>query len=205
MLVVKTNFPNETLKIISDDYLINDNYIMYSSIDEIDDEYIASSYPTRLFKNKLILMSPLLVLTNSEDVIDYLSNIYIFDEVKSNESEFFIRSGFLPLNEQIISSYMKENITPYTENTILSENEYYVFKMFKEIGYLDERKENSFEPSSKLINSLIDTEYCSHLTFLKNNFDESIWLNRKYISSMYEILKLIDINIIMTVEKQKNL
>lgn len=212
MIVIKTDFPEETFKIISDLYLIQDNHLFYSSPDEVDEDYIITTYGGRKFKNKMILTLPLLILTNSEEVVDFLSCGFVVEVVKGrNDVEVFIRSGFLPIDEESISLYVKNNVEKYdSTKTTLSRNEYYVFHMFEDLGYLklvdggvNEYNHHSFEPTEKLINSLIDTEYITPLIILKNNFNKEVYSNEKYIHSLYQILKLIDVSIFTAIEKEE--
>ena len=214
MIVIKTDFPEETFKIISDLYLIQDNYLFYSNPDEVDEDYIITTYGGRKFKNKMVLTLPLLILTNSEEVVDFLDDGFVMEVMRGrNEVECFIRSGFLPIDEESISLYVKNNIEKYdSTKSTLSRNEHYVFHMFKDLGYLklvDVGESDGgcnhyiFEPTEKLIDSLIDTEYITPLIILKNNFDKEVYSNEKYIHSLYQILKLIDVSIFTAIEEKE--
>ena len=110
-------------------------------------------------------------------------------------SKIFITSGFLPIDDNLIKFYAKNYIEKYIDNEILNENEYYIFHLIKDMGYLFKKDEYLFEVTDKMINTLSNTKYATQLIILKNNYDDKVLLNKKYIKSIYEILKLINIKI----------
>lgn len=197
MIVVKTDNPDEMVKNLSDYYLLTDCFTIITIVEEIDEDFIKDNFSCQRFKNKYRTNYPLLILTKSDEVIEQLDETFIFNIINQINSiydtpEIFIKSGFLPIDEKLIQFYVDNYIEKYVENNILNESEYYIFHLFKDMGYLNERKKYLFEPTEKMINSLYDTKYATQLVVLKNNCSDDVLLNEKYIKSIYEILKLIN-------------
>ena len=135
---------------------------------------------------------------NKHDIYLYEKLIFNFlDGIDSiyDTSKIFITSGFLQTDEALIKTYAENYEEKYIDNDILNENEHYVFHIFKDMGYLSKRNEYLFEVTDKMINALSDTNYATQLIVLKNNCDDKILLDKKYIKAIYEILKLIDIKV----------
>ena len=207
MIVVKTENPDEMVKNLSDYYLLDNSFMIITITEEIDEEFIKHNFRCKNFKNKFWLNYPLLILTKSDEVVDYLYENFIFsflNEIESiyDTSKIFITSGFLPTDETLIKTYVENYVEKYIDNDVLNENEHYVFHLFKDMGYLSKRNEYSFEVTDKMINALSNTNYAAQLIVLKNNCDDKILLDKKYIKSIYEILKLIDIKV-FTITKTK--
>ena len=207
MIVLKTENPDEMIKNLSDYYLLDNCFIILTIIEEIDEEFIKHNFQYKSFKNKFYIKHPLLILTKSDDIVDYLDEKFIFNYLNRIESiydtsKIFITSGFLPIDDNLIKFYAKNYIEKYVDNEILNENEYYIFHLFKDMGYLFKKDEYSFEVTDKMINTLSNTKYATQLIILKNNYDDKVLLNKKYIKSIYEILKLINIKI-FTLAKTK--
>ena len=198
MIILKTENPDEIVKNLSDYYLLTNCFTIITITEEIDEEYIKENFLARKFKNKFYINYPLLILTKSDEVVERLDETFIFNllnEITSiyDTSKIFIQSGFLPIDEKLIKFYADNYIEKYVENSILNKYEHYIFHLFKDMGYLNKRNEYLFEPTNKMINSLSDTNYAAQLIVLKNNCDDEVLLDKKYIKSIYEILKLIDI------------
>lgn len=211
MIVIKTNNSDEIINYLSKYFLLDNCFIDVTDIKEINEDFINENFQCKLFKNKYHVLSPLLVLTAFIDVIDYLYETFVFELIEeknvlniNNVSKIFIQSGFLPIDVPLIKNYIDTYIEKYTKNDILNKDEYYIFSMFKDMGYLYEVDKYLFEPTDKMINALSDTKYAYQLIILKNNCDSSILSNRTYILSLYEILKLIDIHIFSYHQKQIN-
>lgn len=231
MIVVKSINSRETLKLMKDYYLLDNCHMILEYedgceeiFDESDEtnanplgfvEYIDTVIENILNQceytqidgmNKLLV--PLLILTSNQDIIEQLKSYFIlnsFDEsecLNLNSTKLFIQSGFLPIDEKIINDYVKEFIKD-EQSDYLNKNEIKVFNMFRDIGYLKEHN-NLFEPTDKFIYSLLDTDYSLMLVVLRNNINDLILKDEKYVKSIYEILKLVDVKIIETIEKQNN-
>ena len=101
---------------------------------------------------------------------------------------FAARSQFssAPIDDNLIKLYAKNYIEKYIDNEILNENEHYIFHLFKDMGYLFKKDKYSFEVTDKMINTLSNTKYATQLIILKNNYDDKVLLNKKYIKSIYE-------------------
>ena len=200
MIVLKTENPDEMVKNLSDYYLLDNCFAIITIVEEIDEEFIKHSFQCKKFKNKFYVNYPLLILTKSDEVIEYLDEKFIFNYLNGIESihdtsEMFIQSGFLPIDKELIKAYVEDHIEKYIKNDILNENEHYIFHLFKDMGYLTKRNKYVFEVTDKMINTLSNTNYAAQLIVLKNNCNDEILLDKKYIKAIYEILKLIDINI----------
>ena len=214
MIVVRTDNPDEEIRNLRDYYLINSNYAIFTVTEEINEEIIKEYFHHKIYNGKVLLLTPMLVLTKSDDVIDFLNESFILEFIDGIESvietsHIFIQSGFLPVDHDLITNYIKTNIIPYNPasavlpNTSysLTRDEYYVLHMFVDLGYLNELIKNMFEPTDKMINTLEETMYAMQLIVLKNNIDASVLCNEKYIKALYEMLKLIDINIFYCVSQ----
>lgn len=214
MIVVRTDNPDEEIRNLRDYYLINSNYAIFTVTEEINEEFIKEYFQHKIYNGKVLLLTPLLVLTKSDDVIDLLNEIFILEFIDGIESVIetsytFIQSGFLPIDHDLITHYIKTNIKPYNlafailpnSSYSLTRDEYYVLRMFADLGYLKELIKNMFEPTDKMINTLEETKYAMQLIVLKNNIDASVLCNEKYIKALYEMLKLIDINIFYCVSQ----
>ena len=214
MIVVRTDNPDEEIRNLRDYYLINSNYAIFTVTEEINEEIIKEYFQHKIYNDKVLLLTPMLVLTKSDDVIDFLNESFILEFIDGIESvietsHIFIQSGFLPIDHDLITNYIKTNIIPYSPasavlpNTSysLTRDEYYVLHMFADLGYLNELIKNMFEPTDKMINTLEETKYAMQLIVLKNNIDASVLCNEKYIKALYEMLKLIDINIFYCVSQ----
>lgn len=114
--------------------------------------------------------------------------------ILSNVHEF-LSSGFLPLSDEVIRRYMS------TISFVSDQPLPFVFYIFETLGYVTRVNEVYYKPTYKMINALMDTQYAAHLIVFENNSIASqLYESPKYISALYELLKLIDINIIETVE-----
>lgn len=212
MIVLKTNDPDEEVRNLRDYYLLNDNFAIVTITEEIDEEFIKEYFQYRIYKNKILLTMPFLVLTKSDEVIDFLNETFILDIIDGidsvlDSSAMFIQAGFLPIDQQLINHYIKTNIPTY-DSTVsvlpnssyaLTKEEYYILHIFADMGYLKELIKNVFEPTDKMINTLEETKYAMQLIVLKNNVDASALCNEKYIKAIYEMLKLININVFHSV------
>ena len=210
MLIIKTNNPDEQIKYLKDYYLIDDIYVIITVTEEIDDDYIRDNYRHEMFKNKIILLEPLLILTKNNDVVEYLNEHYINNVIYEISSIFntvnvFIENGILPIDHELIIFYIKNNITSISDNSDydykMTIEEIYTFNIFKQLGYLNEIENNVFEPTYKMFNTLSDTKYYVPLVILTNNSSLQIMSSEKYVKSIYELLKLIDIHIIISVNE----
>lgn len=200
MIVLKTENPDEMVKNLSDYYLLDNCFAIITIAEEIDEDFIKQNFQCKKFKNKFYVNYPLLILTKSDEVIECLDEKFIFNYLNGIESihgtsKIFIQSGFLPIDKELIKAYVEDHIEKYIENDILNENEYYIFHLFKDMGYLTKRNKYVFEVTDKMINALSNTNYAAQLIVLKNNCNDEILLDKKYIKAIYEILKLIDINV----------
>ena len=230
MIVVKSIDSRETLKLMKDYYLLDNCHMILEYEDGCEEifesdetnanplgfvEYVDTVIENILNQceytqidgmNKLLV--PLLILTTNQDIIEQLESCFIFkliDEsecLNLNSTKSFIQSGFLPIDEKIINDYIKEFIKD-EQSDYLNRNEIKVFSMFRDIGYLKEHN-NLFEPTDKFIYSLLDTNYSLMLVVLRNNINNLILKDEKYVKSIYEILKLVDFKIIEVIEKQNN-
>lgn len=230
MIVVKSINSRETLKLMKDYYLLDNCHMILEYEDGCEEifesdetntnplgfvEYVDTVIENILSQceftqidgmNKLLV--PLLILTTNQDIIEQLESCFIFkliDEsecLNLNSTKSFIRSGFLPIDEKIINNYVKEFIKD-EQSDYLNRNEIKVFNIFRDIGYLKEHN-NLFEPTDKFIYSLLDTNYSLMLVVLRNNINNLILKDEKYVKSIYEMLKLVDFKIIETIEKQNN-
>ena len=210
MLIIKTDNPDEQIKCLKDYYLIDDVYAIITVTEEIDDDYIRDNYRHEMFKNKIVLLEPLLILTKSNDVVEYLNEYYITNVIYEISSIFntvnvFIENGILPLNHELIIFYIKNNIASISNDDgsdyKMTIEEIYTFNVFKQLGYLNEIENNVFEPTYKMFNILYDTKYYVPLVILTNNSSLEIMSSEKYVKSIYELLKLIDIHIIISVNE----
>ena len=211
MLIIKTDNTDEQIKCLKDYYLIDDIYTIITATEEIDDDYIRDNYRHEMFKNKILLLEPLLVLTKSNDVVEYLKENYITNVIYEISSIFntintFIENGILPIDHELIIFYIKNNIACISNDNSdydykMTIEEIYTFNIFKQLGYLNEIEDNIFEPTSKMFNTLYDTKYYVPLVILTNNSSLQIMSSEKYIKSIYELLKLIDIHIIISVNE----
>lgn len=200
MIVLKTENPDEMVKNLSDYYLLDNSFMIITIVEEFDEEFIKHNFQCKIFKNKFWINYPLLILTKSNEVVDYIHEKFIFNflnEIESihDTSKIFITSGFLPIDETLIKTYVENYVEKYVDNDILNVNEHYVFHLFKDMGYLSKRNEYLFEVTDKMINALSNTNYAAQLIVLKNNCSDKILLDKKYIKAIYEILKLIDIKV----------
>ena len=210
MLIIKTDNPDEQIKCLKDYYLIDDIYAIITVTEEIDDDYIRDNYRHEMFKNKIVLLEPLLILTKNNDVVEYLNEYYITNVIYEISSIFntvnvFIENGILPLNHELIIFYIKNNIASISNDDgsdyKMTIEEIYTFNVFKQLGYLNEIENNVFEPTYKMFNTLYDTKYYVPLVILTNNSSLQIMSSEKYVKSIYELLKLIDIHIIISVNE----
>ena len=210
MLIIKTNNPDEQIKYLKDYYLIDDIYAIITVTEEIDDDYIRDNYRHEMFKNKIVLLEPLLILTKNNDVVEYLNEHYINNVIYEISSIFntvnvFIENGILPIDHELIIFYIKNNITSISDNSDydykMTIEEIYAFNIFKQLGYLNEIENNVFEPTYKMFNTLYDTKYYVPLVILTNNSSLQIMSSEKYVKSIYELLKLIDMHIIISVNE----
>ena len=212
MIVLKTNDPDEEVRNLRDYYLLNDNFAIVTITEEIDEEFIKEYFQYRIYKNKILLTMPFLVLTKSDEVIDFLNETFILNIIDGidsvlDSSAMFIQAGFLPIDQQLINHYIKTNVPAYDSTVsvlpnssyVLTKEEYYILHIFADMGYLKELIKNVFEPTDKMINTLEETKYAMQLIVLKNNVDASALCNEKYIKAIYEMLKLIDINVFHSV------
>lgn len=230
MIVVKSINSRETLKLMKDYYLLDNCHMILEYEDGCEEIFESDEINTNplgfveyvdiVIENILSqceytqidgmnkLLVPLLILTTNQDIIEQLESCFIFkliDEsecLNLNSTKSFIQSGFLPIDEKIINDYVKEFIKD-EQSDYLNRNEIKVFNMFRDIGYLKEHN-NLFEPTDKFIYSLLDTDYSLMLIVLRNNINDLILKDEKYVKSIYEILKLVDAKIIETIEKQNN-
>ena len=211
MLIIKTDNPDEQVKCLKDYYLVDDIYAIITVIEEIDDDYIRDNHRHEMFKNKIVLLEPLLILTKSNDVVEYLNEHYITNVIYEISSIFntisvFIENGILPIDHELIIFYIKNNITHITNDNSdydykMTIEELYTFNIFKQLGYLNEIENNVFEPTYKMLNTLYDTKYYVPLVILTNISSLQIMSSEKYVKSIYELLKLIDIHIIISVNE----
>lgn len=156
---------------------------------------------------KFKLLQPLLIITAYDEYVEacksqFICSIFVVNDVKSlrqmiiSNTLTFLSSGFLPLSDEVIHGYM--SMIPFT----LDQPHPYVFHIFETLGYVTRVNETYYKPTYKMINALMDTQYAAHLIVFENNSIASqLYESPKYISAMYELLKLIDINIIETVER----
>ena len=191
MIVVVTETPDELANCLKSYFLIQGRYDIIET--PIVEEDILESWDeeTEPFNDKLSFILPKLILTNKEELIDFLQNDYIFaifreiDDI-NNASKTFIQCGFLPLDHELIRHYVSTFINP-SENPILT--------IFHRLGYISDTN----EPTDKLISSLINSDiediskYGNLLIIARNN--NAPTNNQKYKDFLYECLKYVDFNI----------
>lgn len=157
--------------------------------------------------SKFKLLQPLLIITAYDETVEackslFICNIFVVNEVESlrqmilSNVHVFLSSGFLPLSDEVIRSYM--STIPFVSD----QPHPFVFHIFETLGYVTHVNGTYYKPTYKMINALMDTQYAAHLIVFENNSIASqLYESPKYISALYELLKLIDINIIETVER----
>ena len=156
---------------------------------------------------KYKLLQPLLIITAYDETVEacksqFICNIFIVNDIESlrqtilSNVHVFLSSGFLPLSDEVIRSYM--STIPFVSD----QPHPFVFHVFETLGYVTRVNGMYYKPSYKMINALMDTQYAAHLIVFENNSTASqLYESPKYINALYELLKLIDINIIETVER----
>lgn len=157
--------------------------------------------------SKFKLLQPLLIITANDKTIEacndqFICNVIVVNDVESlrqtilSNVHVFLSSGFLPLSDDVIRSYM--STIPFVSD----QPHPFVFHIFETLGYVTRVNGVYYKPTYKMINALMDTQYAAHLIVFENNSIASqLYESPKYISALYELLKLIDINIIETVER----
>lgn len=220
MIIVKTNIPKEMIKYLSDYFYINNCFTFITIIDEINDETLISSiileYGGKIFNDKITLTYPLIIFTENDDVIEYLEYEFVCDIIMNEAPSFdiMIKNGFLPISSDVISYIIESHNLEKYDSMIQ------ILKIFEVLGYVrnvknirnvNERNvnENIFLPTEKLIESINDCEpdISNAFKILINN--EDVYLNQeinidKVNSSLFELLKLIDIFIFENKYMQNN-
>ena len=208
MIVIKSNNPDELTSYVSEYFLLDNSIAYIHDTDEIDDEEIQELFLPSLSKNnKMILSLPLLIICENDNVVQNLQSAYELEYIDNvinifNIDEYFhvfITSGFLPIDKSMIKLYVNKFIPEYENNEHVTKQQYQIFEMFKELGYMSRIDKFIYESTDKLIHSLQNTIYSGHIIMLKNNVKSneniSVYLSKQYIESIIEILKLIDYHI----------
>ena len=220
MLIIKSFDHNQSIEIkqlMSLHFLITSNVLIEDSSEIINETLTNmlmdsnSSIYLQNHDNKIKLLYPFLIITSSYNIIKDLHDKFICDDISVDTIEslisnsiVFIKNGFLPLSDTIIHNYLLN--TSFSSPT---DSKIYIFNIFETLGYISRINNFSYKPTCKLINALADTKYAINIIILENNAtSDNIYSESKYIDSLYEILKLIDINIFESVDrfiqKQKN-
>ena len=200
MITVYTQTPDELARSLKSYFLIDDHFVILTIPEEVDD-YLNSWFD--MFagyvddaNKKISFKQPFLAITEDIEMYEMLIasfNTKTFNEITDimSAGASFIESGFLPLDVELICKYMNDNYG----NEGLTPNEL-IIRFFQTLGYLTD----SCSPTDKLISTLYandDTfKYAQHLSLLMTNCDiSSLAKTPGYITTLTEILKLIDINV----------
>lgn len=169
------------------------------------------THPSHIYlqtcETKIKLLQPLLIISAYDETVEacksqFICNIFIVNDIESlrqtilSNVHVFLSSGFLPLSDEVIRSYM--STIPFVSD----QPHPFVFHVFETLGYVTRVNGMYYKPTYKMINALMDTQYAAHLIVFENNSTASqLYESPKYINALYELLKLININIIETVER----
>ena len=211
MITVYTQTPDELARSLKSYFLIDDHFVILTIPEEVDD-YLNSWFD--MFtgfvdtNQKISFKQPFLAITEDIEMYEMLIasfNTKTFNEITDimTAGALFIESGFLPLDVELICKYMKDKFEVEDEES-LNPNDL-IIRFFQTLGYLTD----SCSPTDKLISTLYandDTfKYAQHLSLLMTNCDiSSLVKSPGYISTLTEILKLIDINVHIAAYKLKH-
>ena len=201
MITIYTHTPDELVKGLKEYFLIVDHFVILSCVEEIDghiDDWadLYSGYYDEQ-KHKICFKLPFLAITTNQNLIIEL--VSTFDTVIMNEINNiledgikFIQCGFLPLNIQSIIYYIDNVILTSSSSTTCCVQSV-VFTIFQTLGYLT----NSNEPTSRLINTLNESEedeYIKYANILTLNISNHLLdtSSEEYKALIFEILKLVD-------------
>lgn len=189
MITLYTETPEETIKSLKSYFLIDDHVELVLNIDEIDSnvEKWCKNYCGELVENKILFKLPFLFVSSSNDIINIINSNFhttFLNEIRNinEDGKVFIDKGFLPLDVEFIQTYT---------SSFSCTNDEKILKLFSDLHYIN--TDNS--PTNKLLNCLYDDDetikYAQALILLMSN-DKEYLTKKQYLTSLMEILKIID-------------
>ena len=208
MIIIKTRIPEEHIKQLSDYFYMDDSYTIITVPEEISDEStieeLIADYGGQMVDDKIELLYPLMILTNSDEVINQFTetfSVHIYREPSVPSFTELIESGFLPISSEPIDEY----INCYDLQTLSPTDK--IFELFQAMGYVQD-VDGLVLPTIKLIESISSDhpDISAAYKIMLNNFD-TYHLSTSNIStinsSVFESLKLIDYKLFVIVETEK--
>ena len=196
MIVILTETADELVHSLKSYFLIDEHYVILTVENEIDenlDSWIETFDGVVDDTEHIVFNVPFLVVTESKDILDSLYGSFKFDffhEIEDIDEAMivFVKNGFLPLDKQTITDYIKSTI-PAT----LSNNDK-ILMLFQRLGYIDDKH----TPTPKLIASLCSDEetakYANVLMVVVSN-PEIPTTDDRFKQFVLEALKYVDYNI----------
>lgn len=189
MITLYTETPEETIKSLKSYFLIDDHVELVLNIDEIDSnvEKWCKNYCGELVEDKILFKLPFLFVSSSNDIINIINSNFhttFLNEIRNinEDGKVFIDKGFLPLDVEFIQTYT---------SSFSCTNDEKILKLFSDLHYIN--TDNS--PTNKLLNCLYDEDetikYAQALILLMSN-DKEYLTKKQYLTSLMEILKIID-------------
>ena len=147
----------------------------------------SKNYCGELVDDKILFKLPFLFVSSSNHIINITNSNFhttFLNEIRNinEDGKVFIDKGFLPLDVEFIQTYT---------SSFSCTNDEKILKLFSDLHYIN--TDNS--PTNKLLNCLYDDDetikYAQALILLMSN-DKEYLTKKQYLTSLMEILKIID-------------
>lgn len=194
MIIVKTSTPNEYVKQLSDYFFMDNCYALVTDVNEMNSDdvldSIFDSFGCRIVNGKMTTLYPLMILTNSDEVVEFFSETFECNVATNPSFVDLIRTGFLPIDRRPVEEFID-----YFQLSDAGDYDI-IIRLFQALGYVDVAH-NICMPTVKLTESIADIQpqVATSFNVLLNNVDTYNFTSTdisQVNKSVFESLKLIN-------------